>query len=88
MKFQEVILALQEFWSGQGCILAQPYDVEKGADAEPCKTFKIKLLNVVCACLAPSRGTSPMSSRRAAPRTAAMGITRTVSISIISSRSS
>ena len=31
MKFQEVILALQEFWSGQGCILAQPYDVEKGA---------------------------------------------------------
>ena len=31
MKFQEVILALQEFWSDQGCILAQPYDVEKGA---------------------------------------------------------
>ena len=31
MKFQEVILTLQEFWSGQGCILAQPYDVEKGA---------------------------------------------------------
>ncbi|MBO6204377.1 MAG: glycine--tRNA ligase subunit alpha, partial [Selenomonas sp.] len=31
MKFQEIILALQKFWSEQGCILAQPYDVEKGA---------------------------------------------------------
>ena len=26
MKFQEIILALQKFWSEQGCILAQPYD--------------------------------------------------------------
>ena len=31
MKFQEIILALQKFWSEQGCILAEPYDVEKGA---------------------------------------------------------
>ena len=31
MTFQEIILTLQEFWSKQGCILAQPYDVEKGA---------------------------------------------------------
>ena len=31
MKFQEIILALQQFWSEQGCILAEPYDVEKGA---------------------------------------------------------
>ncbi len=28
MKFQEIILALQKFWSEQGCILAQPYDDE------------------------------------------------------------
>ena len=39
MKFQEVILALQEFWSGQGCILAQPYDVEKGAGTMSPWTF-------------------------------------------------
>ena len=39
MKFQEVILVLQEFWSGQGCILAQPYDVEKGAGTMSPWTF-------------------------------------------------
>ena len=39
MKFQVVILALQEFWSGQGCILAQPYDVEKGAGTMSPWTF-------------------------------------------------
>ena len=39
MKFQEVILALQEFWSGQRCILAQPYDVEKGAGTMSPWTF-------------------------------------------------
>ena len=39
MKFQEVILTLQEFWSGQGCILAQPYDVEKGAGTMSPWTF-------------------------------------------------
>lgn len=31
MKFQDMILALQRFWSRQGCILAEPYDIEKGA---------------------------------------------------------
>ena len=39
MKFQEVILTLQEFWSGQGCILAQSYDVEKGAGTMSPWTF-------------------------------------------------
>ena len=39
MKFQEVILALQEFWSDEGCILAQPYDVEKGAGTMSPWTF-------------------------------------------------
>ena len=29
MKFQEIILALQKFWSAEGAILAEPYDVEK-----------------------------------------------------------
>ena len=39
MKFQEIILALQKFWSEQGCILAQPYDVEKCAGTMNPSTF-------------------------------------------------
>ena len=31
MNFQEMILALNQFWGRQGCIIQQPYDVEKGA---------------------------------------------------------
>ena len=30
-SFQELILRLHQFWSGQGCIILQPYDVEMGA---------------------------------------------------------
>ena len=29
--FQETILNLQKFWSKQGCIILQPYDMEVGA---------------------------------------------------------
>ena len=39
MKFQEIILALQQFWSVQGCILGEPYDVEKGAGTMNPATF-------------------------------------------------
>ena len=39
MTFQEIILTLKEFWSKQGCILAQPYDVEKGAGTMNPSTF-------------------------------------------------
>lgn len=31
MTFQEMIFTLQNFWGEQGCILQQPYDIEKGA---------------------------------------------------------
>ena len=31
MNFQEMILALERYWHDQGCIIQQPYDVEKGA---------------------------------------------------------
>jgi glycyl-tRNA synthetase alpha chain len=31
MTFQQIIIALQEFWAEKGCILAQPYDIEVGA---------------------------------------------------------
>ena len=29
--FQDLILALQNYWSRQGCALLQPYDMEMGA---------------------------------------------------------
>lgn len=31
LNFQELILRLQSFWAGQGCLIDQPYDLEKGA---------------------------------------------------------
>ncbi|MCH8256648.1 MAG: glycine--tRNA ligase subunit alpha [Proteobacteria bacterium] len=37
--FQKLILALQEFWSGQGCVLMQPYDMEVGAGTFHPATF-------------------------------------------------
>ena len=39
MNFQELILNLQNFWSEQKCIIAQPYDVEKGAGTMNPATF-------------------------------------------------
>ncbi|MDD3852035.1 MAG: glycine--tRNA ligase subunit alpha [Syntrophomonadaceae bacterium] len=39
MNFQEIILRLQNFWAGQGCIIQQPYDVEKGAGTMNPATF-------------------------------------------------
>lgn len=36
---QDMIMSLQEFWSGHGCIIAQPYDVEKGAGTMNPMTF-------------------------------------------------
>lgn len=31
MTFQQIILALQEYWAKQGCVVLQPYDMEVGA---------------------------------------------------------
>ena len=31
LSFQDLILELQSFWAGQGCVLLQPYDMEVGA---------------------------------------------------------
>lgn len=39
MNFQEVILALCDFWAEQGCIVQQPYDVELGAGTMNPATF-------------------------------------------------
>jgi len=37
--FQGLILALEEYWSGQGCVLLQPYDMEVGAGTFHPATF-------------------------------------------------
>ncbi len=39
MTFQELILALQNYWAKQGCIIQQPYDMEKGAGTFNPATF-------------------------------------------------
>ncbi|MDD5629282.1 MAG: glycine--tRNA ligase subunit alpha [Elusimicrobia bacterium] len=39
MTFQEVILELQRFWAREGCLLIQPYDMEKGAGTFNPATF-------------------------------------------------
>jgi glycyl-tRNA synthetase alpha chain len=39
VTFQELILALERFWAGQGCIIQQPYDVEVGAGTFNPATF-------------------------------------------------
>jgi glycyl-tRNA synthetase alpha chain len=31
MDFQTVIQRLQDYWARQGCVIVQPYDLEKGA---------------------------------------------------------
>ena len=39
MTFQDLILGLQAYWAKQGCIIQQPYDVEKGAGTFNPATF-------------------------------------------------
>ncbi|OGI12323.1 MAG: glycine--tRNA ligase subunit alpha [Candidatus Margulisbacteria bacterium GWF2_35_9] len=39
MNFQEVILKLQSYWADYGCIIQQPYDMEKGAGTMNPATF-------------------------------------------------
>lgn len=39
VTFQELILRLQQYWADQGCIILQPYDVEKGAGTFNPATF-------------------------------------------------
>ncbi|MCL5935675.1 MAG: glycine--tRNA ligase subunit alpha, partial [Firmicutes bacterium] len=39
MNFQNIILKLNEFWGNQGCIIQQPYDIEKGAGTMNPATF-------------------------------------------------
>lgn len=39
MTFQELILSLQNYWASKGCVLQQPYDMEKGAGTFNPATF-------------------------------------------------
>ena len=39
MTLQELILALESYWAGQGCLIAQPYDTEVGAGTMSPDTF-------------------------------------------------
>ena len=39
MNFQELILKLHDYWGRQGCIIQQPYDMEKGAGTMNPATF-------------------------------------------------
>ena len=39
MTFQELILRLQQYWSDQGCVIQQPYDMEVGAGTFHPATF-------------------------------------------------
>ncbi|HBS92579.1 MAG TPA: glycine--tRNA ligase subunit alpha, partial [Firmicutes bacterium] len=39
MNFQAMIFSLNQYWSEQGCIILQPYDLEKGAGTMNPATF-------------------------------------------------
>ena len=39
LNFQEIIATLNQFWSDRGCLIAQPYDTEKGAGTMSHQTF-------------------------------------------------
>jgi len=39
VTFQDLILSLQNYWANQGCLIQQPYDVEKGAGTFNPATF-------------------------------------------------
>jgi len=39
LSFQQLIFELQQYWSGQGCVIVQPYDMEMGAGTFHPATF-------------------------------------------------
>ena len=39
MYFQDIILKLQQYWASKGCVVCNPYDVEKGAGTMNPLTF-------------------------------------------------
>jgi glycyl-tRNA synthetase alpha chain len=57
MYFQDVIARLHSFWSDNGCVITQPYDIEKGAGTFNPATFLYCLMKrpVSVAYVEPSR---------------------------------
>lgn len=58
LSFQEIILTLQDYWSKQGCVILQPYDLEMGAGTfHPATTLRSlgPDRNWNCAYVQPSR---------------------------------
>ena len=39
LTFQEIIMRLDQFWAGEGCLITEPYDVEVGAATSTPDTF-------------------------------------------------
>ena len=39
LNFQEIVAELNSYWAGQGCVIRQPYDIEKGAATMSPATF-------------------------------------------------
>lgn len=57
LTFQELYLTLNKFWSDRGCVIMQPYDIEKGASTMNPATFLYVLGNKPwnMACIEPCR---------------------------------
>ena len=49
LTFQELILNLSKYWSDNGCVIQQPYDIEKGASTMNPATF-LRALAHSCIC--------------------------------------
>jgi glycyl-tRNA synthetase alpha chain len=39
INFQSIVVTLNQFWSDRGCLIVQPYDIEKGAGTKNPHTF-------------------------------------------------
>ena len=60
-SFQGLILTLQAFWAGQGCVMLQPYDMEVGAGTfHPATTLALArteaLEGGLCPAVTPAQG--------------------------------
>ncbi|WP_428897007.1 glycyl-tRNA synthetase alpha chain [Parelusimicrobium proximum] len=57
LNFQDIISRLQEYWKKQGCIILQPYDLEKGAGTFNPATFfgSLSSKHTSCAYVEPCR---------------------------------
>ncbi|AEA33893.1 glycine--tRNA ligase subunit alpha [Hippea maritima] len=63
MNYQDVILKLNEFWKGKGCIILQPYDVEAGAGTFHWATTLKSLDKNDWACAYPAPSRRPTDGR-------------------------